>query len=109
MVLLEFQSLRPRADFGEYSILDDFFDKWSLYLIRKNAGKNTHKRRNQNSKSAKIFRRKVMVLLCFSLSVMTLQHWVFQLWPSCMEVSKWSISKIEVENHKSFFGLRSLG
>jgi len=37
----------------------------------KNAGKFIRERRNQISKGAKIFRRKVM----------TLQHWVFQLWP----------------------------
>jgi len=47
--------------------------------VEKNSGKFARELRNQNSKSAKIFRQKVMAFTALTSStVMTLQHWVLE-------------------------------
>jgi len=65
--LLEFQFPRIRADSGVFFMLERYFGMYFV-LGRKKMLENLE-HRNQNSKSARIFTRKVM----------TLQHWVFQL------------------------------
>jgi len=58
-MLLEFQFLRLRANFGVYFMLEAYS---KFVLGRKNAGKFIREGRNQNSDSAKIFRRNGMTL-----------------------------------------------
>jgi len=68
LVLLKFQCQRLRAKFGVYFMLEAYIDL-KFVLRGKNASKFIRERRNQNSKSAKIFMRKVIAL----------QHWVAEI------------------------------
>ena len=55
-------------------MFEAYFDKWSLYMVEKNAEKIICERRNQNYKSAKIIMRKVVNLQLWGFSFMTFQH-----------------------------------
>jgi len=61
-LLLKFQFLRFRADFGVCFTLEAYLRIVNLYLVAKKAGKFIRERRNQNSKSATISRRRIMTL-----------------------------------------------
>jgi len=93
-------------NFYAYGLISESISCLKPTLIRKictSWGKNadfTLERRNQDSKSAQIFRRKGTAL---GFSVMTLQHWVFLVRPSCMEVSNTVWSEVRYSYVNEYF------